>query len=241
MIHGVSARAKLIGGVLLGLVAPVTISCSNRDNRDTMTDAAREEIPAGVTVISILENPANVYGKSVIVSGAVKDLRGPRAFTIGGDDWSSGKLLILAAEPLPTVKGRDGNTQLAAGDLVQVSGPVRRLVVADIEREIGFDLEPALEKEFEGKPVVVVRAKAVQVTPHRGLAAAPPTPHPDLNSGQGNVGLQVDSSAKDAGSKDAGSTDAGQKDAGKQDAGSGDGGKRDGGARSSVGQRNKDQ
>lgn len=240
MIHGVSARARLIGGVLLGLVAPATLSCTNRDNRDTMTDAAREESPAGVTVITILENPANVYGKSVIVSGTVKDLRGPRAFTIGGEDWSSGKLLILAAEPLPTVKGRDGNTQLAAGDLVQVSGPVRRLVVADIEREIGFDLEPGLEKEFENKPVVVVKAKSVQVTPHRGLAAAPPSPRPDLNGDQGNVGLQVDSSAKDAGSTDAGHRDAGHRDAGHQDAGR-DAGQRDSGARSSVGQRSKDQ
>ena len=232
MIHGVSARATLIGGMLLGLVGPATISCDNRDNKDNRAEATRDETPAGITVASILENPADVYGKSVIVSGEVKDLRGPRAFTIGGEDWFSGKLLVLAAEPLPTVKGRDGNTQLAPGDLVQVSGPVRRLVIADVEKEIGFDLDPALEKEFENKPVVVVKAKSVQVTPHsKKQAAAPPDLHQDRGGTQGDMGQQLDSSGKDAGAADAGHRDAGHKD----------GGQREGGQKGSVGRRSKDQ
>ena len=230
------ARAKLIGGVLLGLAAPVLISsCSDQEKRETTANAAREESPSPTTVILILENPANLYGKTVTVSGEVEALRGPRAFTIGGPDWLSGELLILTTDPLPPVRGRDGNAQLARGDLVQVTGPVRRVVIADIEKEIGFDLDRELETAFENKPAVVVKSQAVQITPHRREAAMTDvSPPPDASQDQGNIAQPAEASpmeSADAGSKDGGQRDGGQRDGGQRDSGQRDGGQRDGGQR----------
>jgi hypothetical protein len=44
---------------------------------------------------------------------------------------------------------------------VRVTGTVRRFVVADIERDYGFDLTSEIETEFRDKPVLV--ANSVQV------------------------------------------------------------------------------
>lgn len=217
MVHGVSAvrsrAARLVGGALLGLVAPALIvSCANRDRTEDRGDAPHEEAPGGATVALILENPTQHYGKTVTVSGEVAELHGPRAFTLGGPDWLSGELLVLAAEPLPPVRGREGNAQLAKGDLVQVTGPVRRVVIADIEREIGFDLDRELEKAFENKPAVVVKSQSMQITPHKRQAALIDLT-PKRAEGQVDTGQSMDMSAKDAGATDAGPRDGGQRDA----------------------------
>ncbi len=65
-------------------------------------------------------------------------------------------------EEVPVIGARDFGAivigepgDLAEGNLVQVRGIVRIFRIADIEREIGADLDDAAWEEWEGKPVVV--------------------------------------------------------------------------------------
>jgi len=47
--------------------------------------------------------------------------------------------------------------QVEEGAKVKVDGTVQKLVVAEIERELGWDLEPKLEAEFTEKNVIVAQ------------------------------------------------------------------------------------
>ena len=66
---------------------------------------------------------------------------------------------------------------------MQVTGPVRRFALADIEREIGFDLDDALFTGWEDKPAVV--ATSVNPTPRTTPAnLAQPAVIPNLLENQ---------------------------------------------------------
>ncbi len=118
-----------------------------------------DEIPdTGASIEEITDNPARYYGDVVTVGGEVENIVGRRAFTIGGDDFIGGdELLVVSASGLPAVANRAGAPELAEDDLVTVTGPVRRFVLADIERELGADLDDNLFRDWEGQPAVVAR------------------------------------------------------------------------------------
>ena len=56
---------------------------------------------------------------------------------------------------------RLGSESLDAGDRVRVTGTVRPLSTIEVERELGWDLDPQLEIEFKGRQdLVIVRVCA---------------------------------------------------------------------------------
>lgn len=125
---------------------------------------------AKATVSDITDNPQEYYDSNVTVSGGVGELVGPRAFTIGTeDDVGGGTLLVVGAKQLPEVIEGDAE-EIAADDVVQVSGPAQEFNIAEIEDEFGFDLEDGLFSEYEGKPVVV--ANTVDLTAEAADAGA---------------------------------------------------------------------
>ncbi len=125
---------------------------------------------AKATVSNITDNPQEYYDSTVTVSGEVGELLGPRAFTIGTeDDVGGGTLLVIGAKQLPQIIEGEAE-EIAADDVVQVSGPVQEFNIAEIEDEIGFDLEDGLFSEYEGKPVVV--ANTVDLTAEAADAGA---------------------------------------------------------------------
>ncbi len=125
---------------------------------------------AQVTVSDITDNPQEYYNSNVTVSGQVGELVGPRAFTIGTeDDVGGGTLLVVGAQQLPEIIEGEAE-EIAADDVVQVSGPVQEFNIAEVEDEIGFDLQDGLFSDFEGRPVVV--ANTVDLQPEGGDAGA---------------------------------------------------------------------
>jgi hypothetical protein len=91
------------------------------------------------------------------VDGGIDEVRGERAFTIASSTLlDANEILVLGANE-ETI-----DAALAAEQPVQVTGTVREFVVAEIERDLGFDLDPELEAEFRDKPVII--ATNVQVT-----------------------------------------------------------------------------
>jgi len=129
----------------------------------------RVEKVGGVTARQVIENPANYVGKTVTVSGDVEEIWGPRAFNMDSGA-SLGELLVVGREPFPQIPDA-GNRAYVVSDVATVTGVVRMLVTADIEREIGWDLDPRIEAEFNAKPVLIAQTISFRA----GAGAAPMT------------------------------------------------------------------
>ena len=118
----------------------------------------RAENVGGITANQVVENPSAYVGKTVTVSGDVEEIWGPRAFNMDSGA-SVGELLVVGREPFPNLADA-GNRAYVINDVATVTGVVRMFVTADVEREIGWDLDPQIEAEFNGKPVLVVQKAA---------------------------------------------------------------------------------
>lgn len=118
---------------------------------------------AGAThrVADITGAPNAFIGKTVTVVAEVDDVYGPRAFTLNGLDEDSslakgaGKALLTL---VPKVGGFPNVDAQWKGDEARVTGVVQRMVVKDVEREIGWELPSGLEAKFKGKPVLIARS-----------------------------------------------------------------------------------
>ena len=122
----------------------------------TMAAAAtscKDEKPTP-TVEKVTEQPFAYENRAVTLFGEVDDVYGERAFQLQSEEdpfeiWEE-ELLVISRSPI-RMPGRS----LEDDDHVVVSGKVRNLVVADLERELGWDLDPELETEFANKPIVI--------------------------------------------------------------------------------------
>ncbi len=130
---------------------------------DSAADRANEV--GGVTARQIVENPAAYVGKTVNVTGQVEEILGPRAFTMDSG-LSIGELLVIGRDPYPQVPDV-ANRAYVVSDLASVTGVVRLFVAADIEREIGWDLDPQIEIEYNSRPVLVVQNVSFRPNPDR--------------------------------------------------------------------------
>ncbi|MDP9374472.1 MAG: hypothetical protein M3Q65_18885, partial [Chloroflexota bacterium] len=168
-----TARKLGIGAIaLLAVGALVTLGLLGLLLFNLLDDDESAGADAGATVAAIADNPSAFYGRRVTVSGEVDEIVGPRAFTIGGEDFVGGdELLVVNADPSlriapPAVSNVPGDGVLDEDDLVQVTGPVRRFDLAEVEREIGADLDDGLFAGWAGKPAVV--ARQADLTPRAG-------------------------------------------------------------------------
>jgi hypothetical protein len=118
---------------------------------------------AGATnrVADITRTPNVFIGKTVTVVAEVDNIHTPRAFTLdGGDDDSAlGKgagedLLTL----VPKVGGFPSVDAQWKDDKARVTGVVQRMMVKDVEREIGWELPTNLKSGFKGRPVLIARS-----------------------------------------------------------------------------------
>lgn len=120
------------------------------------TASERVEKVGGVTARQVIENPAAYVGKTVTVSGDVEEIWGPRAFNMDSG-VTLGELLVVGREPFPQVAAA-GNRAYVVSDVATVTGVVRLFVTAELEREIGWDLTPEIEAEFNAKPVLIAQS-----------------------------------------------------------------------------------
>lgn len=139
----------------------------------------RTETVGGVTARQIIENPAAYVGKTVTVSGDVEEIWTPRAFNMDSG-LSVGELLVVGREPFPQV-AEAGNRAYLVSDVATVTGVVRMFVTADIEREIGWDLDPRIEAEYNAKPVLIAQSASFR----QGVNRAATTPNSNANQSVG--------------------------------------------------------
>ncbi len=131
------------------------------NNTNNMNNPAMAGDAANVTVANIMSNATNYTGRSVTVDGWVERAYGANAFRLDEDSVFTGGIdndLLVVGAPNVVPAGLRFGTDDAR---VRVTGTVRTMVAADIERELGWDLTPEIEAEFNAKPVLV--ARTVQV------------------------------------------------------------------------------
>ena len=118
---------------------------------------------AGAThrVAEITAAPNAFIGKTVTVVAEVEEVYGPRAFMLEGLDEDSSPAKGAGKDLLTLVPkvGRFPNVDAQwEGDEARVTGVVQRMVVKDIEREIGWELPADLKSRFKERPVLIARS-----------------------------------------------------------------------------------
>ena len=111
-----------------------------------MTEAAGTR----VALDDLESNPTKYLEKRVEVDAEVEEVYGPRLFTIDEPHWGDldGEVLVYAPTALAALVKDD--------DRVTVTGTLRTVALAEIEREWGwFELSPEVEVEFLKKPMLI--------------------------------------------------------------------------------------
>ena len=116
------------------------------------------------TVDQIAEYPQVYCGKTATVRGEIEEILGPRALTIEDDDLLfDEQILVVSAAPMQDRAGRPLDAATADDRGLWVAGTVRSFVLADVEQELGVDLEDRLFGSWEGRPAIV--AQSVRLAP----------------------------------------------------------------------------
>lgn len=87
-------------------------------------------------------------GTPMNVTGEVDSKLSAKAFKLEAVNELWGEEVLVLSK---------NDIQVEEGAKVKVDGTVQKLVVAEIERELGWDLEPKLEAEFTEKNVIVAQ------------------------------------------------------------------------------------
>lgn len=120
----------------------------------------------GIIRSSLVDNPEELYGSTLTVSGLVGEVVGPNAVTIGGQDGIfEEELLIVGAQPLPELAEGDA-VEIAVDDLVQATGTLQEFQVPEFEEALGTQFDDNLFSEYEGEPAL--QASSVALTPAQG-------------------------------------------------------------------------
>ena len=142
-------------------VAPPSPSPTMALPKTSPSPSAPEWLAAGATnrVADITGAPNAFIGKTVTVVAEVDEVYGPRAFTLDGEAPAPAKgarkgLLTL----VPKVGGFPVVDAQWKDDKARVTGVVQRMVVKDVEREIGWELPANLKSKFAGGPVLIARS-----------------------------------------------------------------------------------
>ena len=114
--------------------------------------ASREE----VRVADIVEEPNRYVGQTVSVVADVEEVHTPLSFTLDEDAPLEGgvdrDLLVLSPKSASLA---DIDDQWLNNE-VRVTGKVGKMAVVEVEREIGWDLNPEIEAELERAGAVMI-------------------------------------------------------------------------------------
>ena len=109
-----------------------------------------------ITVGRIAGNLNDYLGKTVTVVADVQEVLGPRAFTLDEDDVLAGGIdndMLVVSPQAGNLTPIENNW---LKNKVRVTGTVRGVAVAEIEREVGWDLDRKIEAEFKDVKAVLV-------------------------------------------------------------------------------------
>lgn len=135
----------------------VTSMVSPTDDPDAM--ASPDAMTAQPTISEIKDNPNAYIGQTVTVEGDVEDIRSPQVFRLDQEGTVLGDeiLVVMNTGSLPSPSPDNNFDLFEDTDVVRVTGQVRQLITAEIEREFDLDFDTEIEAEFEGELIIVAR------------------------------------------------------------------------------------
>ncbi|MEW6493024.1 MAG: hypothetical protein AB1589_11030 [Cyanobacteriota bacterium] len=141
------------GAIVLALMVTLLPACAG-----TREEAVTPEA-GNVTTEDVAENTNQLLGRVVTIRSEPVKKIGTNAFTVEDNEFLNNEnILVVNASGQPLVLPEDDVE-------VQVTGKVTKYVVADFEREYGFNLEPQLEAEYRDKPAIVAQSIALAPEP----------------------------------------------------------------------------
>jgi hypothetical protein len=133
--------------------------------------ATRDAAPASnaeMSVADIVGSPDRFFGQTVTVVADVEEVHTPMSFTLDEDAPLQGgvdnDLLVFSpkAANLASIDDQWMNNK------VRVTGKVGKMSVVEIEREIGWDLNPEIEAEVERARAVLIATSIQRVEGNQG-------------------------------------------------------------------------
>lgn len=159
----------MAGAALMALTitacSPAPDDESVLDDADPRTDevvgtAGDEDMPR---VADLVSNPDRYAGRTVTVEADVEEVFGPMAFALDEDSPLAGgidnDLLVLSREA-SKLEAIDDQWM---DNKVRVTGTVGTMAVVEVEREVGWDLDPQLEAELEERTAVLIADSVTRI------------------------------------------------------------------------------
>ncbi|MGG6265561.1 hypothetical protein ACQ4M3_06095 [Leptolyngbya sp. AN03gr2] len=142
---------KRSGVAALALMAFILPAC-NLSNQATA--------PNNATAQKVASNTDRWIGQTVTIRSEPLQKIAPNTFTMSSNQFFGQEPILVvnaSGKPfvLPTTQGPD----------VQVTGQVRRFVLADIEREYKLGLDPNLYRDYESQPAIIAQSIALAPEP----------------------------------------------------------------------------
>jgi uncharacterized protein YdeI (BOF family) len=148
--------------------------------------------PARVDLDDLEKNTEKYLGKTVMVEGEVGKVLGPHLFTIDKKGW----LDLTRAMPVAVPEPFTAIVQSKAP--VRVTGTVRKVPIATIEKEGGIITDPRIKAKIETKPVLV----ASEVTTVAPAAVSLRVPSQPVGTSGSNAQAPVTDTNQVASAKD---------------------------------------
>lgn len=162
-----SKSFSLTGAIALLSASVVLPACSNSpvvedevgvDETEVTEDVAVAD--ENVQVDDLSDNVEAYLGQTVTVREDAEEIVGDNAFLLDEDELFGGEEVLVinaSGEGIHLVEGDDTE--------VQATGEVRELVIADVEREYGLDLDPEIYADYETRPVIIAQSLALAPDP----------------------------------------------------------------------------
>lgn len=154
----------------VALALAVSVTACGRDETPTAeqaaspagepaTDATRTAAGGELRVADVVANADRYIGQEVTIVGEVDEVLSPMAFALDEEaPLAAGidnDLLVF----YPKSANLEELDDQWLNDRVRVRGTIGRMSVVEIEREVGWDLDPKIETELEDqRPVLIARS-----------------------------------------------------------------------------------
>ena len=156
--RGLTPKLWIAKGTMALAVAAVLLpACSNSLERSAQVPGGP---PANVTTEEVTDNTNQLLGKTVTVRSQPIQKLGPSTFTISDREFfGSEPILVVNATGQPFVLPTDSGTP------IQVTGQVRKFVVADVNRDYNLGLDPNLYVQYRDRPAIIAQSMALAPKP----------------------------------------------------------------------------
>jgi hypothetical protein len=146
-----AAAALLLGGV--SLAGDEGTGGSGPQTKNAQSAPMNQPVPAGqVLDVEELRDDLNRFtNQTVKVAAEIDTWIGPRAFIIESGGIINDHVLVVVPPAAKGIQAKD----LKTDDDVLITGKVRALTVLELERELGWNLEPQLEAELSTTRILV--------------------------------------------------------------------------------------